>query len=203
MALNPDVQRRAHEELDKLLPDQLPTIGDRQSTPYLNAVLKETLRWHPSLPLGEPYYSKNCSCADPGPSRSPASLVKRLSIPRFACILFILATCTKHAFRLLDPRQHNCHTEYLVRPIHLQVSFHGLSHFTGLSVVRLTRNFRQKNLFPSASCQGRLESRLQILPLTCLDLGAGAMLASHAFINLTFPTESALESRSQRIRYTS
>ncbi|KAJ7133367.1 cytochrome P450 [Mycena epipterygia] len=57
MALYPEVQRRAHEELDKLIPDRLPTIGDRESTPYLNAVLKETLRWHPSLPLGLPHRS--------------------------------------------------------------------------------------------------------------------------------------------------
>lgn len=58
MALYPEVQRRAQEELDNLFPDRLPTIGDRESTPYLNATLKETLRWHPSLPLGEPIFHK-------------------------------------------------------------------------------------------------------------------------------------------------
>ncbi|KAJ7083067.1 cytochrome P450 [Mycena belliarum] len=57
MALYPDAQRRAQEELDTLLSDRLPTIGDRDSTPYLNAVLKETMRWHPSLPLGLPHRS--------------------------------------------------------------------------------------------------------------------------------------------------
>ncbi len=33
--------------------DRLPTIGDRTRLPYVNAVIKETMRWHPALPLGE------------------------------------------------------------------------------------------------------------------------------------------------------
>ncbi|KAJ7644817.1 cytochrome P450 [Roridomyces roridus] len=58
MALHPSIQLRAQEEMDAIIgPERLPTIADRASTPYLNAVLKETLRWHPSLPLGLPHRS--------------------------------------------------------------------------------------------------------------------------------------------------
>jgi cytochrome P450 len=49
---NPEKQLAVHAELDAILGDRLPTIADRKSTHYLNAVIKETLRWRPSLPLG-------------------------------------------------------------------------------------------------------------------------------------------------------
>jgi cytochrome P450 len=52
MTLYPQVQRAAQKELDAVVGDKLPTILDRESTPYLNALIKETLRWHPSLPFG-------------------------------------------------------------------------------------------------------------------------------------------------------
>ncbi|KAI0086795.1 cytochrome P450 [Irpex rosettiformis] len=51
MAFYPDVQQKAHEELDRVVGDRLPTIADQESTPYLNALIKEVLRWHPSLPM--------------------------------------------------------------------------------------------------------------------------------------------------------
>lgn len=56
MALHPDKLRAAHEELDRLVgTDRLPTIADRPNLPYIDAVIKETMRWHPALPLGMPY----------------------------------------------------------------------------------------------------------------------------------------------------
>ena len=53
MAFHPDVQRRAQEELDRVVGDRLPVIADRELTPYLNALIKEVLRWHPSLPMSK------------------------------------------------------------------------------------------------------------------------------------------------------
>lgn len=51
--LYPDVQKRAQEEIDAAIgTDQLPTFEDRTSLPYVEAVLRETLRWHPVFPLG-------------------------------------------------------------------------------------------------------------------------------------------------------
>jgi hypothetical protein len=53
MTLFPDVQRKAHEEIVSVIGgSRLPNIRDRPLLPYVDAVLKETLRWHPPVPLG-------------------------------------------------------------------------------------------------------------------------------------------------------
>ncbi|KAG1872155.1 cytochrome P450 [Suillus subluteus] len=58
MMLYPDVQKRAQEEIETVIgTDQLPTFEDRPSLPYVEAVLRETLRWHPVFPLGLPHYT--------------------------------------------------------------------------------------------------------------------------------------------------
>ncbi|EKM55855.1 uncharacterized protein PHACADRAFT_209373 [Phanerochaete carnosa HHB-10118-sp] len=52
MLLYPDVQRRAQKEMDRIMGcDRLPEFEDRGSLPYITAVMKETLRWHPVSPL--------------------------------------------------------------------------------------------------------------------------------------------------------
>ncbi|KAH9951705.1 cytochrome P450 [Amylocystis lapponica] len=53
MALHPDKQRKAQKEIDNVIGSgRLPVIQDRDSLPYVNAVIKEVMRWHPALPLG-------------------------------------------------------------------------------------------------------------------------------------------------------
>lgn len=53
MVLYPEVQRRAQEEIDGVVgPDRLPDFNDRPYLPFVEAVLRETLRWHPVVPLG-------------------------------------------------------------------------------------------------------------------------------------------------------
>lgn len=53
MVLYPEVQRRAQEEIDGIVgPDRLPDFNDRPYLPFVEAVLRETLRWHPVVPLG-------------------------------------------------------------------------------------------------------------------------------------------------------
>jgi len=53
MLLFPEAQRKAQEELDMVLGDsRLPEFEDRAALPYIVAVYKETLRWHPLLPSG-------------------------------------------------------------------------------------------------------------------------------------------------------
>ena len=43
MAMNPDVQRKAQAELDAVVGrNRLPTLGDRDDLPYVEAILKET-----------------------------------------------------------------------------------------------------------------------------------------------------------------
>jgi cytochrome P450 len=52
----PEVQHRAQAELDAVIGrDRLPTFSDAPRLPYLGAVIKEVLRWRPSLPLSVPH----------------------------------------------------------------------------------------------------------------------------------------------------
>ena len=52
MINNPNVQKKAQEELDRVIgTDRLPLLSDRGSLPYVEALVKEVLRWHPILPL--------------------------------------------------------------------------------------------------------------------------------------------------------
>ncbi|THH21271.1 hypothetical protein EW146_g251 [Bondarzewia mesenterica] len=53
MALHPDKQRLAQAEIDRVVgTERMPTISDVPHLPYVNAVIKETMRWHPAFPLG-------------------------------------------------------------------------------------------------------------------------------------------------------
>ncbi|THV03792.1 cytochrome P450 [Dendrothele bispora CBS 962.96] len=55
MALNPEVQKKAQAEIDRVIgTDKVPTIADASKLPYTMAVLKETMRWHPPVPLSIP-----------------------------------------------------------------------------------------------------------------------------------------------------
>ena len=56
MALCPRVQRKAQGELDAVIgPNRLPAFDDVASLPYLNALIKELLRWHSPVPCGLPH----------------------------------------------------------------------------------------------------------------------------------------------------
>ena len=51
--LHPAVQRKIHEELDRVIGmERPPTYEDRCSLAYIQAAWKEALRWHPITPLG-------------------------------------------------------------------------------------------------------------------------------------------------------
>jgi hypothetical protein len=53
MMLFPSVQRKAQAEIDTVIGDgRLPRFEDRERLPYVNALVKETLRWLPVTPLG-------------------------------------------------------------------------------------------------------------------------------------------------------
>ncbi|KIK76980.1 hypothetical protein PAXRUDRAFT_835149 [Paxillus rubicundulus Ve08.2h10] len=53
MVLYPRVQAKAQQEIDAVIgSERLPNFTDRPSLPYVEAVLRETLRWHPVAPLG-------------------------------------------------------------------------------------------------------------------------------------------------------
>lgn len=56
MAVCPEFQKKAQQELDAVVgAGRLPDFSDRPSLPYVNALVKELLRWHPSVPMGVPH----------------------------------------------------------------------------------------------------------------------------------------------------
>lgn len=56
MGTNPDIQERAQDEISRIVGSgRLPDLTDRPSMPYLEAVLREVLRWRPPIPLGVPH----------------------------------------------------------------------------------------------------------------------------------------------------
>jgi cytochrome P450 len=58
MTLFPDVQKRAQEEIDRVTGKaRLPVSADKERLPYIEAVMKETHRWHPVVPMSLPHTS--------------------------------------------------------------------------------------------------------------------------------------------------
>jgi len=59
LMLNPDIQERAYREICEVVgKDRFPTHDDMPSMPFMDAVVKEILRWRPPVPLGLP---RGCS----------------------------------------------------------------------------------------------------------------------------------------------
>jgi len=53
MVLHPDAQRKAQMEIDNVVGvDRLPDFEDEASLPYVSALIKEVMRWHPVTPIG-------------------------------------------------------------------------------------------------------------------------------------------------------
>ncbi|ESK89478.1 cytochrome p450 [Moniliophthora roreri MCA 2997] len=49
----PEVQRKAQEELDRVVGrTRIPTLNDMENLPYMRALVKEALRWRPAPPMG-------------------------------------------------------------------------------------------------------------------------------------------------------
>lgn len=56
MTLYPQIQRSAQRELDEVVGSgRLPEFSDRDSLPYITAIIKECSRWQPVAPLGLPH----------------------------------------------------------------------------------------------------------------------------------------------------
>ena len=53
MTIYPEVQKKAQAEIDAAVGlSRLPNSQDRDSLPYINALIKELLRWHVAGPMG-------------------------------------------------------------------------------------------------------------------------------------------------------
>lgn len=56
MILFPEVQSKAQEEIDHVIgTNRLPTFDDRENLPYVDALVKESIRWWPIAPMGFPH----------------------------------------------------------------------------------------------------------------------------------------------------
>lgn len=56
MTLYPEVAKKAQAEIDTIVGnDRLPTFGDREQLPYVDALVKEVLRWNCVVPTGVPH----------------------------------------------------------------------------------------------------------------------------------------------------
>ncbi|KAF6802915.1 cytochrome p450 oxidoreductase [Colletotrichum musicola] len=65
MAVFPQAQRKAQEEIGRVVgQDRLPNVSDRPNLPYVEALVKEVLRWHPVAPMGLPHTSSEDDVAE-------------------------------------------------------------------------------------------------------------------------------------------
>jgi cytochrome P450 len=56
MVVFPSIQRKAQTELDEVVGrGQLPRFADSARLPYIHAIVKETLRWRPVVPMALPH----------------------------------------------------------------------------------------------------------------------------------------------------
>ncbi|KAI6122285.1 cytochrome P450 [Pisolithus thermaeus] len=96
MVLYPDVQKKAQEEIDRVVgTDRLPDFDDRPNLPYIEAVTLETLRWLPVTPLGIPHMTT----AD--------DVCKGMHIPRGATIVPNVWAMTRDPERFPEPDTFN------------------------------------------------------------------------------------------------
>jgi cytochrome P450 len=59
---NPEVSKRAHEELDRVVgPERPPTFDDEYNLPYIRAIVKEVMRWRPINKFGQNHYATEVS----------------------------------------------------------------------------------------------------------------------------------------------
>ncbi|KAF5594147.1 oxidoreductase [Fusarium subglutinans] len=76
MTLFPAAQKKSQHEIDEVIRSaRLPTLSDRQNLPYVNALVKEVLRWHPVGPMCLPH------------TTSQDDVIDGLLIPKDAMIL--------------------------------------------------------------------------------------------------------------------
>lgn len=93
MVLYPDAQRKAQEEIDRVIGcDRLPEFRDRSTLPYVEAIVFETLRWHPVTPLTLPHKTM----AD--------DTYNGLYIPKGIIVLMNAWAMTQNEKRYPDPR---------------------------------------------------------------------------------------------------
>ena len=55
---NPEVSKKAHEELDRVVgSERPPNFDDEPNLPYIRAIVKEVMRWRPINKFGQNHYA--------------------------------------------------------------------------------------------------------------------------------------------------
>ena len=96
MALFPGVQRKAQDELDRVVGrDRLPKFSDLADMTYIRAVAMETMRWMPPFPMGVPHVVMEDDVYDGMfvPKGSTMIPVSRLPFPDNATCLLTQFSC--------------------------------------------------------------------------------------------------------------
>ncbi|EKM54991.1 uncharacterized protein PHACADRAFT_208527 [Phanerochaete carnosa HHB-10118-sp] len=55
IVLNPAIQTKAQEAIDRVCPDRLPALADKDNLPYIDAIVNESLRCNPVIPIDIPH----------------------------------------------------------------------------------------------------------------------------------------------------
>ena len=67
--LHPEVVRKAHAQLDAVVGrDRFPTFNDQAQLTYIEAIVRELMRWRPVGPVGLPRSSTQVPMRSPHPS---------------------------------------------------------------------------------------------------------------------------------------
>ena len=83
MALYPEVQKKAQAEIDCVVgQNRLPDFHDRPSLPYVNAIVKESIRWNVVLPFGRHFFYHHYY-SDEFPKLFPTCVLSTMNIMAF------------------------------------------------------------------------------------------------------------------------
>jgi cytochrome P450 len=57
MILSPDIQKKAQDEIDRVVGgNRLPSFADKSLLPYISCIVWECLRWNPVTPMAVPHF---------------------------------------------------------------------------------------------------------------------------------------------------
>ena len=85
MITHPEVQRKAREEIDRVIGnDRLPLFADQVDLPYVEAIVKEVIRWNPVTPLGGSPIHRSLGYIAPFMFQVRLTCSDRLGLPHIA-----------------------------------------------------------------------------------------------------------------------
>lgn len=88
MAMHPQLQKVAQEELDRVVgTERLPSFEDRDDLPYIETLIKETIRWHPPVPIGDIHVVSSKTVFLTSYCRNCSQSYRRRLLPRFVVLL--------------------------------------------------------------------------------------------------------------------